>query len=97
MKWVELLLISLLGGVFAPLDSMAKGTGRPQGLSVPPPIASPTPAGSREANLAALPDGGWCGFRKLWLLISGYSGPLLDGAPVNPGTLEVPGTVRRAA
>ena len=59
MKWVGLLLISLMGGVFTPLVSMAKGTDRPQGLSVPRPISSPARAGSREANLAALTDGGW--------------------------------------
>lgn len=59
MKWVGLLVIGLMGGVLAPLDSMAKGTDRPQGLSAPWPISSPARAGSREANLAALPNGGW--------------------------------------
>jgi alanine-synthesizing transaminase len=39
----------------------------------------------------------WCGFRKVWHLISGYYGPFAEGTPVRFGTLEVPGTIRRAA
>jgi DNA invertase Pin-like site-specific DNA recombinase len=40
---------------------------------------------------------GVCGFRELWHRISGYSGTFTEGTPVGFGTLEVPGTIRRAA
>ncbi|MEO5987844.1 MAG: sialidase family protein [Candidatus Eisenbacteria bacterium] len=48
----------IVGSMLAPVGAMAKGADGPTGLSAPWSIATPTRAGSREPNLAALPDGG---------------------------------------
>ncbi len=49
----------LVGSLIVPAFSIAKGADPLPGLSAPRPIASPAGVGSREPNLAALPDGGW--------------------------------------
>lgn len=74
----------------APVETLAKGAGIPTGLSAPRPLRSPARAGSREPNLAELPDGG---FVMSWLEPSGAKGMALRCATSHGGQWSSPSTI----
>lgn len=80
----------ILCGAAGPLGSVAEGAEGAVGLSAPKRIASPARAGSREPNLAALPDGGVV---MSWLEPSGRAGMALRCATYDGRRWSKPATI----
>ncbi|MBI3743703.1 MAG: hypothetical protein HY261_05375, partial [Chloroflexi bacterium] len=86
----EMLIALILCSAAGPVGSVAEGANGRAGLSVPMPIASPAGVGSREPNLATLPDGRVV---MTWLEPSGSAGMALRCATYDRGRWSQPSTI----